>query len=141
MSSSLNSFINCVLTFHPQALGQHASSIGIWQKALDTLPKQNLSPSEAAQKKQYETALAIAKTEDAKLKSSSFFDHAQSFRNMVKMPWDIANEMLPELRGQGTAGYASSVSTYGTAVANTSFILLYRHGWSLLHIRRVEDLC
>ena len=63
----------------------NSESVISWQKALDALPKENLSPAEAKQKEQYEAGLQAASK--PRLVGLSAFD----------LPWDMAKAMMPEL--------------------------------------------
>lgn len=95
---------NCV---YPQALSDFLDSIHAWGRALDTLPKENLSPTEAKQKVQYQEGLknAHAAKSAAITEPSRRGIHISQLNG--KMPWTIAEEMLSELRA--TQNIASSV--------------------------------
>ena len=75
-----------------------------WQKALDTLPKQNLSPSELKQKVQYEAGLKAA----SEPRVITFSGSAGN------MPWDCAKALKPELISHGRMN--SSVSIYVVSI-------------------------
>ena len=70
-----------------------------WQKALDSLPKYDLSPAELKQKEQYEAGLKAAK--EPRIVRISTDGSA---------PWDSAKAMKPELRERGMEMASSSVS-------------------------------
>ncbi|KIK36702.1 hypothetical protein CY34DRAFT_55520, partial [Suillus luteus UH-Slu-Lm8-n1] len=77
-----------------------------WQKALDALPKTNLSPAEQRQKDQYSASLDAAQMRG---KVQEDPHHLTLFQaSDGKLPWQIATEMLPELRKAGPAKFSSS---------------------------------
>lgn len=75
-----------------------AESVTAWQKALDALPKENLSPAEVKQKEQYQSGLQAASK--PRLMRVSAFD----------LPWDMAKAMMPELLANKVELSGSSVS-------------------------------
>ncbi|KAG2059304.1 hypothetical protein BDR06DRAFT_949330 [Suillus hirtellus] len=66
-----------------------------WQKALNALPKTNLSPAEQRQKDQYGAGLNAAQTRG---KTSNNRCLAPINLDDGNLPWKIATKMLPELR-------------------------------------------
>jgi hypothetical protein len=87
-----------------------SSCVDAWQKALDALPKTNLTPAELKQKEQYTASLKKAKERlEECLSTPAKVVVVNS--NAGKLPWQVAEDMLPELRAAGPAGYTSSVST------------------------------
>ncbi|KAI9574033.1 hypothetical protein HD554DRAFT_2183364 [Boletus coccyginus] len=87
---------------------EYTSAVQAWQKAVDALPKTDLSPAERKQKEQYVTSLDKAK-QRLETVSSEFL--IPLYENEGKLPWQMAEEMLPELHAAGAAGYTSSVRT------------------------------
>ncbi|KAG1791237.1 uncharacterized protein HD556DRAFT_1386844 [Suillus plorans] len=87
------------------ALAEWERSAEAWQKALDALPKTNLSRAEQRQKDQYSAGLDAAKTRDKTAESPSVSRFKAEDANL---PWKIATEMLPELRKAGPEKYSSS---------------------------------
>ncbi|KAG2756989.1 hypothetical protein P692DRAFT_20814377 [Suillus brevipes Sb2] len=79
------------------------NSAHAWQKALDALPKSQLSPAEQKQKDRYAACLkaAIARRH-RRIVPLSMSEKAGKF------PWQIATDMLPELRRAGHAKVSSS---------------------------------
>jgi len=89
---------------------EYTSAIEAWQMAIDVLPKTDLSPAERKQKEQYMTSLGMAKQRLEKASSRVFPGFAIN-EIREKLPWQVAEEMLPELHAAGPAGYTSSVRT------------------------------
>ena len=83
-----------------QALNEGAWSVDAWQKALDSLPKENLSPGELKQKEQYEAGIKAAREPRV----------IQISGAAGRMPWDYAKAMKPELINRKHEMAASSVS-------------------------------
>ncbi|KAF5363219.1 hypothetical protein D9758_008407 [Tetrapyrgos nigripes] len=82
------------------ALGQNQGSRVMWEKALEALPKGELSETDKNLKKQYEEGLAKAKAEINKLSSSGprlsgSAIQIQSGNN--DLPWDVAAQIVVEL--------------------------------------------
>ncbi|KDQ59303.1 hypothetical protein JAAARDRAFT_34037 [Jaapia argillacea MUCL 33604] len=75
-----------------------------WQRALSTLPIENLTAAEMKQKEQYEAGLEAAKKRAPHSESS--FIHVPNAQG--KLPWDRALAMEAELRAAGPSMYASS---------------------------------
>lgn len=77
-----------------------------WKNAIEALPKKNLNAGEMKQKEQYEAALAAATAaREIPVKSR----HAIHLQTAGQLPWEVAMDLLPELRAQGLAGITSSV--------------------------------
>jgi len=89
---------------------EYTSAVEAWQKAVDALPKTDLSPAERKQKEQYTTSLNKAKQRLEKA-SSGFSPGILINEIREKQPWQVAEEMLPELHAAGPARYSSSVRT------------------------------
>ncbi|KAG0697468.1 hypothetical protein DFH29DRAFT_856926 [Suillus ampliporus] len=87
------------------ALANWKQSAEAWQKALDALPKTNLSPAEQQQKDQYTSGLNAAQ---AGIKAVREPPLARFKASDGKMPWQVATEMLPELRQGGPEKFSSS---------------------------------
>ncbi|KAG2035797.1 hypothetical protein BDR03DRAFT_983442 [Suillus americanus] len=85
------------------ALADWRKSAHAWQKALDALPKTKLSPVEQQQKDQY-TACLRAANERLKQPIVPFSVN----KKLGKFPWQIATDMLPELRKAGHEKVSSS---------------------------------
>lgn len=83
----------------------NAECVNTWQKALDALPTENLSPSEAKQKEQYEAGLKEASKPRLMRVHSS------------ELPWDMAEAMFPELLANQAELSGSSV---GTLISNST---------------------
>ncbi|KAG1835305.1 hypothetical protein EV424DRAFT_365224 [Suillus variegatus] len=86
------------------ALADWRESAHAWQKALDALPKSNLSPVERQQKEQYSAHLKAA---NARLNGPPIVPLSMN-EKLGKFPWQIATDMLPELRRAGPAKVSSS---------------------------------
>jgi len=71
-----------------------------WQKALESLPKENLSPAECKQKEQYEAGLKAAREPRVITISGG----------AGSMPWDCAKAIKPELINRRHEMISSSVS-------------------------------
>ncbi|KAG1770956.1 hypothetical protein EDD22DRAFT_976982 [Suillus occidentalis] len=85
------------------ALADWTNSAHAWQKALDALPKTQLSPAEQKQKDQYTAALKAANgRRHQRIVPLSVNEKAGKF------PWQIATDMLPGLRRAGHAKISSS---------------------------------
>lgn len=103
-----------------QALGEWRQSSYVYQRALDALPKENLSPVEEKQKVQYDAGLAAAeKAHQALLSRSTLPSHSYATKapnhSVIKgprsqQPWECAEELIPSLMESQTFE-ASSVST------------------------------
>ena len=84
-----------------------------WGRALETLPKENLTEGEAKQKEQYEKNLAAAKRSLQDMKDgvnnpSRIVTPAEFFSGLSdQMPGARASEMIPQLTREGR--YDSSV--------------------------------
>ncbi|KAF8843782.1 hypothetical protein BDN67DRAFT_896356 [Paxillus ammoniavirescens] len=89
------------------ALMEWNSCVDAWQKSLDALPKTNLTPAELKQKEQYTASLKKAK-ERLEESLSTPANVVVINSNGGKLPWQVAEDMLPELRAAGPAGYTSS---------------------------------
>lgn len=85
------------------ALADWGESAHAWQKALDALPKTNLSPAERKQKEQYGVCLKAA---NARLNQPVV--PLSIDEKLGKFPWQIATDMLPELRRAGHDRLSSS---------------------------------
>ncbi|KAJ7649894.1 hypothetical protein FB45DRAFT_731788 [Roridomyces roridus] len=74
-----------------------------WKRALDALPKSDLSESEKAQKSQYKAAYEAAVAAAERIKKNpptlGVNDHAVQME-AGRMPWEIATAMLPILQGE-----------------------------------------
>lgn len=101
-----------------QALELYPSAMKSYQLALDTLPKESLKPAELTSKKQYETALEAVTLKQQNLEAARNRPRQQPTRekpfiqvnSSKKMPWVVANEMIPNLRLK--ENYFSSVSVH-----------------------------
>jgi hypothetical protein len=92
---TLNATTNQALT-----VGDKSPSVDAWQKALDLVSKENLSPAELKQKQQYTASLTAAKRPRIIRMSNA----------AGKMPWDCAKAIKPELLARKEETVASSVS-------------------------------
>lgn len=79
-----------------------------WQKALDALPKANLSPAEQRQKDQYSTCLNAAQARGKALEARELRLAPVSMADDGNLPWQIARAMLPELQQAGPKKFTSS---------------------------------
>lgn len=103
-----------------QILDLLPSAIKSYQRAIDALPKESLSPAEQNQKKQYKAALdaVTLKKQNAEAARNVPLQRPtaeQPYIKMnnrdknLKMPWIVAEEMIPKLRAK--EDYFSSVRT------------------------------
>ena len=76
-------------------------SLEAWQKALDSLPKDNLTPAELKQKEQYKAGLNAAKTPHL-IRHSAIEG---------RPPWECARAIKPELCERKMEMATSSVGT------------------------------
>ncbi|THH05582.1 hypothetical protein EW146_g9864 [Bondarzewia mesenterica] len=86
-------------------------AIKSWQRAIDTLPKEGLKPSEVKQKEQYESSLEATKRKKREIKNDSRSPHHFGIvMNGIgkKTPADRAKEMLPELMVAGNSRRSSA---------------------------------
>ncbi|KAG2126940.1 hypothetical protein DEU56DRAFT_821582 [Suillus clintonianus] len=87
------------------ALADWGRSTEAWQKALNALPKTNLSPAEQRQKDQYTAGMNAAQAR-SKVPRDPPLAHFKADNG--KLPWQVATEMLPELRQGGLEKVSSS---------------------------------
>ncbi|KAJ7707342.1 hypothetical protein B0H17DRAFT_918085 [Mycena rosella] len=81
------------------ALGIYSDSKESWQRALDALPKFDLTPAEETQKAQYQAGLTAATAEVGKIKNTPIVGtHAIMVQGQGRMPWDHAAAILSRLR-------------------------------------------
>ncbi|KAG1843800.1 hypothetical protein DFJ58DRAFT_731469 [Suillus subalutaceus] len=85
------------------ALADWGRSAHAWQKALDALPKTKLSPAERQQKDQYTACLKAANA-----RSNQPIVPFSINEKLGKFPWQVATDMLPELRRAGQEKASSS---------------------------------
>lgn len=83
-----------------QALNEGTRSVDSWLKALDSLSKENLSPGELKQRKQYEAGLQAA-TQSQLIKFSAG----------AGLPWECAKALKPDLIMRMHETFSSSVSS------------------------------
>lgn len=81
-------------------VGEGNPSVDAWQKALDALPKENLTPSELKQRSQYTASLKAAKRPRV----------IRLGGNAGIAPWECAKAMKPELLQRPQETVNSSVS-------------------------------
>ncbi|KAI9574032.1 hypothetical protein HD554DRAFT_582539 [Boletus coccyginus] len=98
---------------------EYTNAIEAWQNAIDALPKTDLSPAERKQKEQYTTSLDKTK-QRLETASSTLLPGIVVNEIREKLPWQVAEEMLPELHAAGAAGYMSSA--YVIHFANREFV-------------------
>jgi hypothetical protein len=91
-----------------QGLKEPGRSVKAWQRALDTLPKENLTAGELKQREQYTAALNAAKGRVAKPETP---DVLVWEGGKGKMPWDLAQKERVHLDLSSLEGRSSSVST------------------------------
>ncbi|KAL0954421.1 hypothetical protein HGRIS_003407 [Hohenbuehelia grisea] len=82
------------------ALGQHTPSIDAWQRAIDALPKENLSPAEVKQRETYVTNLDAAKNAQKKVKETPIRGIHVKAEDGKKLPWVLAEALLPDLQAR-----------------------------------------
>ncbi|KIJ67014.1 hypothetical protein HYDPIDRAFT_26424 [Hydnomerulius pinastri MD-312] len=89
------------------ALMEWTDSVEAWEKALNALPKANLSGAEIKQKEQYTASLKAAKQ---RVEEASQTPAKVVYCNYLteKFPWQMASEMMPELEAAGRSQYTSS---------------------------------
>ncbi|KAJ7707343.1 hypothetical protein B0H17DRAFT_1191859 [Mycena rosella] len=81
------------------AMGQYPKAQQSWQRALDALPKANLTPAEGVQKVQYQAGLEAAAAGVAKLQATPIVGaRAVGVQGGGRLPWELAAAMLPRLR-------------------------------------------
>ncbi|KAK0469498.1 uncharacterized protein EV420DRAFT_1757239 [Desarmillaria tabescens] len=104
-------------------VGQQQDSVNAYQRALDTLPKDNLTPAEIKQKSQYEDGLKKAQellnTPRRPMESNPLALKVDA--TLKVMPWDAANDIVPELAAQNLSdssawGIHSAYSEYKEGV-------------------------
>jgi hypothetical protein len=108
-----------------------------WQRAINTLPKENLTPTELKQKEQYEDGLKAALLAKRKAKDEPL-QTIHVPKGSHKFPWTIAVEMRPELERAKELMMSSSVSfKYLLVAPNFSLVLFWynRRGSYLVHMR------
>jgi hypothetical protein len=107
---SIHPYLLKVVNIDSQALNGIGDAIDAWQKAIDTLPKDNLSPVEIKQKEQYQTGwkAAMARKQELENKRPPVITLKEY---AGKAPWDKAKAMMPELERKGVAMAHSSVRT------------------------------
>lgn len=89
-------------------MGDPIKSKDTWQKALDALPKENLTPAEETQKQQYTAGLnaaiaTIARFEDTAQNISQADPRDRGafvLKDDGQLPWDIARATVERLRAQ-----------------------------------------
>ncbi|KAJ3891677.1 hypothetical protein GG344DRAFT_46856 [Lentinula edodes] len=79
------------------ALREPHRSIEAWQKALNTLPKENLTSAQLSQKSEYTKGLASAKQSLKNLEASIGQDALRINSYEVDPPWICAQKMIPQL--------------------------------------------
>lgn len=102
-----------------QALDLWPSAIKSYKRAINTLPKESMTPAELTQKKQYEAALDAVTIKQQNLEAARNRPRQQPTAdepyismntNTQRMPWVVANELIPNLRLK--ENYFSSVSFF-----------------------------
>jgi hypothetical protein len=115
-----------------QALNEGMWSVHAWQKALDSLPKENLSPGEIKQKEQYQAGLKAA-SEPRVINISG---------GAGSMPWDCAKAMKPDLilRGQEMATSSVSFGVFWSYNHYKNYFRLWhdRLGWFSVLMRYIS---
>ncbi|KAJ7476239.1 hypothetical protein FB451DRAFT_1246238 [Mycena latifolia] len=90
-------------------LGNHPQSKTSWQRALDLLPKSDLSPAQQIQRAQYQAGLAAADAGVAQLNNPPIVGERTVWvQRRGRMPWDLAAAMLPRLQAAQPANLYSS---------------------------------
>ncbi|KAK7029566.1 hypothetical protein VNI00_014443 [Paramarasmius palmivorus] len=110
-------------------LGQPQTSINFWRKALEALPKENLTDGEKKQKQQYEAGLVDAiKTEKAMQEGVPAKVHTIDQRDTPA--WVAAFSMLPELSRQDNVGSSAWIiaSAYQDLVEGNRKLGVERRG-------------
>ena len=101
-------FTSCGRRLIPrQGLKEARLSVEAWQRALDTLPKENLTPSAMKQREQYIAGLAAAKRRLSRVDEPEVIVVEQA---KGKMPWDLAQKERVTLDLSSVEGRRSSVS-------------------------------
>jgi hypothetical protein len=102
-------------------------AIKAWQKALDTLPNDNLTPSELKQREQYEAGLTASKRKtDENILARVITIPATSGQH----PWQVAKAMEPELQRRGIELATSSVRSLAVTGAEFPSCFFNRRGSS-----------
>jgi hypothetical protein len=105
-------------------------SVQAWQRAINTLPKENLTPPKLKQKEQYEDGLKAALLAQSKADSRS--RAFQIPNSSHKFPWTIAVEMRPELERARELMFSSSVSFKYLLVVVLFYFILVQQAWVIL---------
>ncbi|KAJ6545092.1 hypothetical protein DFH09DRAFT_1367685 [Mycena vulgaris] len=90
------------------ALGEYRESKESWQRALDALPKSNLSPAEEIQKDQYQAGLNTAAANVVKMEKPITGDRLIIMKGGGRMPWELAAAIVPRLRSEWPVNLYSS---------------------------------
>ncbi|KAJ7466992.1 hypothetical protein FB451DRAFT_1483962 [Mycena latifolia] len=97
------------LAMAQDALGNYPQSKESWQRALDALPKSDLTHAEEVQKEQYQAALAAAAAAVVKMENTPIVgDRAIIVKGEGRLPWDLAAAMIPDLRAARPVNLQSS---------------------------------
>ncbi|THH28441.1 hypothetical protein EUX98_g5762 [Antrodiella citrinella] len=84
--------------------GNEQNCVGSWQRAINAMPVENLTPAEAKQKEQYKADWELARTRLREIKISA-----------GQAPWYRALALEEDFRSKGVQGYQSSVWVIGGA--------------------------
>ncbi len=86
-----------------QALKEYLPSSLAWQRALDTLPTENLTPTQEQQREEYQKRLY--ESTDRLHHKASGGDRSMDTRYYRdgdgQQPWEVAREMIPALEASG----------------------------------------
>ncbi|KAK7694234.1 hypothetical protein QCA50_001414 [Cerrena zonata] len=89
-------------------LGNYENSVGYWQRALQTLPVENLTSAELKQKEEWTKDMTTVKRKVQRLQQTQIPQQRVIPQN--ETPWKRAKAMESELLRQGVEGIQSSVS-------------------------------
>ncbi|OAX34055.1 TPR-like protein [Rhizopogon vinicolor AM-OR11-026] len=114
------------------ALADWEKSAAAWQKALDALPKTKLGPAEIKQKEQYNAGLKAAKARIEAGKESNVLHYAMDEKD-GKFPWQVAAEMLPELR-------RTASPTNSKVLSSSAWVISYAYDDFAKGVRYMKEL-
>ncbi|KAJ7707341.1 hypothetical protein B0H17DRAFT_1191857 [Mycena rosella] len=114
-------------------LGDYPDSKESWQRALDALPKFDLTQAEENQKTQYQAGLTAAAVGLEKMKNTPIVgDQAIIMQGEGRMPWDLAAAMLPCLR--------ASLATNAESLCSSAWVIHGAYENFMLGVNKMNQL-
>lgn len=114
-------------------LGNYENSVGNWQRALQTLPVENLTSAELKQKEEWSKDMMTVKRKIQRLQQTPVPQQVAMPQN--ETPWKRAKAIESELLRQGPEGMQSSVSNFDILPADGDIIVTKSkglgHTWGL----------